>query len=71
MDKTEIIKKWNKVIDDVLAEKAEYEKKINELETENRELLEIIERKERYINAFDKKCDRLQDLIDEMQSKNQ
>ena len=44
----------------------EYEKKINELQIENTELLEQIERQERYIDAFDKKCDSLQDLIDEM-----
>lgn len=41
-------------------------KKQRMLLQENTELLEQIERQERYIDAFDKKCDSLQDLIDEM-----
>jgi len=54
MDKIEIIKKWNKIIDGVLEETMEYKNKVTELQMENIELLDILAQQERKIKDLER-----------------
>ena len=63
MDKIEIIKKWNKIIDGVLKETIEYKNKVTELQLENIELLDILAQHERKIKDLEEENKKLQDLM--------
>ena len=63
MDKIEIIKKWNKIIDGVLEETIEYKNKVTELQLENIELLDILAQHERKIKDLEEENKKLQDLM--------
>ena len=63
MNKIEIIKNWNKIIDSLLQEAIDCKKKVTELQMENIELLDILAQQQRDIKNLEEENDKLQNLI--------